>query len=181
MAGLGGKSLYQVKGLFFDKAGLEKAVDKTRYKFLSKAGAFVMTAARRLIRKSKKPSSPGQPPKGHGQQLLRKGIFFALDKPNDDCLAGPIQLNQVNHDKDGQPVKGTVPSILEHGGSIWIKEVFRFGKWRRVDGRRRKDTYNGLPMRLRKVTIEARPFMGPALAESKPKFAPMMAGLYKKG
>lgn len=181
MAGFGGKSFFQVKGLFFNASDLEKAADKMKYKFLSKAGAFVMTSARRSIRKTKKPSTAGQPPKGHGEQLLKKNIFFGLDKANDDCLAGPVQLNQVSHDKDGQPVKGTVPSVLEYGGSIWIKEVFRWGKWRRVDGRRRKDTYNGLPMRLRQVTVEARPFMGPALAENKPKFAGLMTGLFKKG
>lgn len=182
MAGFGNAKLVDVKNLFFDRQKISKAVGKAKLRFLSKAGAFVMTAARRSIRKSKKPSKPGRQPHGHNDQLLKKNIFFGIDKSisNPDCLAGPVALNSVSFTKDGTPVRGKVPSVLEKGGELWILEVFKWGKWSRAN-LRSKRRLSGLPIRYRRVAIEARPFMRPALDISRPKFSSMWLGLLKKG
>jgi len=181
MAGLTSKNLLQVKDMFFDRATVKKSMDRAKLKFLSKAGAFVMTSARRSIRKTKKAvSHPGQPPRGHGQQLLKKNIFFALDKATNTTYVGPIFLNQVNYDSASKPDKGTVPSVLEHGGTIIVKEVFRWGKWRRLDQRLSSWRTEGLPLRMRRVNIAARPFMQPALEKESKNFPAMLAGTFKK-
>jgi hypothetical protein len=179
MSGLGGRKLIDVKKLFFDMPAMQKGIRKAKLKGLSKAGAFVMRRARQSIRSSKKISQPGQPPRAHGQKLLKRNIFFELDKAREMTLVGPIFLNQINRDQDGQPTRGTVPSVLEYGGTIKILEVFRYGQWRRVDQRSMRRT-EGLPMRLRTVHIAARPFMGPALEKEKPNFPAMLAGTFKK-
>ena len=180
MSGLGGRKLIDVKKLFFDRAAMQKGMAKAKFKFLGKAGAFVMRRARQSIRSSKKKVSlPGQPPRAHGRKLLKRNIFFALDKAREMTLVGPIFLNQVDRDQDGQPTKGTVPSVLEYGGMIKVLEVFRYGRWRRVDQRSMRRTA-GLPMRVRTVHIAARPFMGPALEKEKPNFPAMLAGTFKK-
>ena len=45
--------------MFFDSDMVKRAVDKTTCKVLSKAGAFVHTAARSSVRKRKAISAPG--------------------------------------------------------------------------------------------------------------------------
>lgn len=181
MNGFGNKSLYQIKNLHFNKQGLTQKMDAVKIVFLRQAGAFVMTASRRLIRPGKKPSSPGTPPKGHKPFLLRKNIFFGIDTSGDPAaLIGPVRLNQVDYDKDLQPVRGTIPSVLESGGQVWFREVLKNGKWRRADQRSIRRNA-GLPARFRKVEIAARPFMGPALDVSEPKFPQMLKRKFKKG
>ena len=179
MSGLGGRKLIDVKKLFFDRAAMQKGMAKAKLKFLGKAGAFVMRRARTSIRSSKKISQPGQPPRAHGQKLLKRNIFFALDKAREMTLVGPLFLNQINRDQDGQPTKGTVPNVLEYGGTIKILEVFKFGRWQRADQRSTRRNA-GLPTRIRVVHIAARPFMGPALEKEKPNFPAMLAGTFKK-
>ena len=180
MAGFGGKNLIQVKELFFDRKGLLQTMHKTELKVLAKAGALGMTVARRLIRPGKGTSQEGKPPKGHGKQLLRRNVFFGIDKSlaDPDCLIGPVALNQTYPGKDGQPVRGTVPRVLEASGEIWIREVFKWGRWRRIG--RRAGGLGGLPTRLRKVRVGARPFMGPTLTIIKPRLAGLWRGAFKK-
>lgn len=179
MSAFGGAKLIDVKKMFFDARGMKRGVNKAKFKFLSKAGAFVMTRARQSMRSSKKTSAPGEPPRAHGRKLLKRNVFFALDRAAEMTLVGPIFLNQVDRDKDGQPMRGTVPSVLEYGGVIKILEVFKFGKWQRADQRSTR-RLAGLPTRLRTVRIAARPFMGPALAKESPNFPAMLAGTFKK-
>ncbi len=176
MTGFGGKSFVQVKGMFFDRKGLNSAMDRAKLRFLARAGAYVMTVARRSIRTSEEPSRPGEPPHGHNKQLGRN-IYFGLDKSDETCVVGPIRLQT----QGARTVRGTVPRVLEAGGQIWVQEVYQFGRWRSVSGRRNGNRFNGLPTRLRKVTIEARPFMGPALAACRRKLPSLMKGTFRKG
>lgn len=181
MAGFGSRSFISVKDSFFDRPGLTKVMDKAKLSFLARSGALVRRTAQFLIRPGKKISKPGSPPNSH-TKALRRNIFFGIDKSlsNPDCLVGPIALNSKRIGKDGKPVKGTVPNVLETSGDIWLLEVFQYGKWRPANLKaERKIT--GLPVRYRKVHVAARPFMGPALAACKPKFAGLMRGTFKKG
>lgn len=178
MAGFGGKSFIEVKGMFFDRVGVSRQMDKAKLRFLPRAGALVMTVARRSIKQSDKPSNPGEPPHGHGNQQLKRNIFFGLDRSADpECVVGPINLNS----KGSRPVRGTIPGVLERSGQIWVQEVFQNGRWRRVSGRRNGNRFNGLPIRLRKVKVDARPFMGPSLAAVRHKLPSLMKGTFKRG
>jgi hypothetical protein len=161
------------KSMFFDRVILN-AVNKAEIKTLSKMGAFVRTSARSSIRKAggqkrlvtlfqklnksrgdkrkqiqaqideakkKQSSRPGQPPKGHGAQLLKKFLYFGYDSTTRSVVVGPAKLSGRRY--------GMAPSILEGGGAAEI------GK--------------------RRVAIEARPYMGPALTKNTPKFPSLWA------
>lgn len=64
-------------------------------------------------------SKPGQPPKGHGQQLLKQGIQFAADPASRSVVIGAVKLNKP----------GMTPETLEYGGPTAIRGK---GKSRRV-------------------------------------------------
>jgi len=125
---------------FFDKPAIMKQMDVARRKALSKAGAFVRRDARQSIRKSRKSSEPGKPPRSH-QGDLKRFLFFSYDPAAESVVVGPVRLTKI----------GAAPQVLEHGGSTTIRTGRR--------GRRGK----------RAVTMAARPFMGPALEKNKSK------------
>lgn len=160
----------KLKSAFFDAEKVIRAIGKARAKVLSKAGAFVRTAARSSIKKSKKTSEPGSPPRGHGQQDLKRKIFFAYDSSRDSVVVGPEKLNIVFFNGSGKPASGTVPQVLEEGGTIGVLEVRNKGKWRRADLRSKRRIAEAEATRIRKVTIAARPFMGPALVKESNKW-----------
>lgn len=139
----------QAKTFFFDRP-VVAAVDKAARANLSKFGAFVRRTAKGLIRKSKKPSAPGQPPKSH-TGLLRDFLFFAFDPGARTVVIGPARLNKP----------GLAPQTLEHGGRATV--------YRRVKGQRKPAT----------VHIAPRPYMAPALAKEAPKFASLWADTVK--
>ena len=133
--------------MFFDTDRVKRAVDTATRKNLSKAGAFVRTAARSSIRKRKKVSAPGKPPSSH-TGLLKKFIFFAYEPARQSVFVGPVQLSRK---------VGAAPEALEHGGPSII-----------VSGRRNK-------RKKRRIMIPARPYMAPALAKEAPKFKGLWA------
>ena len=122
---------------FFDKPAILKKMDAARRRSLSKAGAFVRADARASIRKSKKISQPGRPPRSH-VGLLKKFLFFGYDPAAKSVVVGPARLTKV----------GAAPQALEHGGTTQIMTGRK--------GRRKKRT----------ITIRPRPFMAPALAKN---------------
>ena len=52
----------RIKDMFFDRAAVVRAVDGVKRKVLSKAGAFIRTAARTSIRKRKGSAPAGSRP-----------------------------------------------------------------------------------------------------------------------
>ncbi len=139
------------KKMFFDNKAVTSRVSKTARRVLSKFGAFVRTTARHSIRRRKAASPPGSPPSSH-TGLLKKFIFFGYDSRRESVVIGPERLNQKI---------GDAPEALEYGGSSTIVERRR--------GRRRKQ----------RVRIKARPYMGPAFEQEKPKLPAMWAGSIK--
>jgi len=133
--------------MFFDAERVVRAADTATRRNLSKAGAFVRTAARSSVRKRKANSVPGQPPSSH-TGLLKRFIFFGYDADRKTVVVGPMRLNQKI---------GAALEALEHGGQAVV-----------VTGRRRR-------RKRRRIRIAARPFMGPALKKEAPKFAGMWA------
>lgn len=105
------------KGQFFDRAGVRDRLTKTTHRALSKAGAFVRRGARSSIRKAKKISSPGQPPKSHTGRL-KDFIFFFMNPAKLNVVVGPVRLN------GGSP-EGL--KALEKGGAVHSnKKTFRY-------------------------------------------------------
>ena len=133
--------------MFFDADRVKRAADAAARKVLSKAGAFVRTAAKHSIRPGKGASPPGSPPRSH-TGLLRRFIFFGYDRTRKTVVVGPMRLNQKI---------GAAPEALEHGGTSVV-----------VEGTRRQ-------RRKRRVRIRARAYMGPALRKELPKFPNLWA------
>ena len=136
---------FVTKETFFDRKAVRSAVDRTARRVLSRFGAFVRRAAKSSIRKRKRTSAPGEPPSSH-TGLLRRFIFFGYDAGKRSVVIGPARLNQKI---------GDAPHALEHGGMSTVVEGLR--------GRRRR----------RRVRIKARPYMGPAFEQERPKLAAM--------
>ncbi len=142
----------RIKDLFFDGHTVMRAVDKAKRAVLSKAGAFIRTTARHSMRRRKGAAPPGQPPHSH-TGLLKRFLFFAYEPASESVVIGPAKLNKPTE----------APRVLEHGG----KTLFE---------RRRR----GKVVR-RRVTIESRPFMGPALEKERPKLPKRWAGSVRGG
>ncbi len=171
----------RMKAKFFDRTRVMAAVDRRTGTVLSRFGGLVRKVARQSIRPRLKASQPGQPPSSH-TRLLKEGIWYAYEPARRSVVIGPVGLNKVYIDGAGQPTQGTVPQTLEQGGQIGILEALWHYRYRvagrgknrtavREEGdfweqipiskiRRRKDA--GHRTRLRTVTIQARPYMGPA-------------------
>lgn len=191
---------YNARDLFFDRSAVIKSMSKPRRKILSKAGAFVRTAARSSLRRRKGPSSPGSPPSVHapsGERASLKTILFAYDVQNDSVVVGPVKLNQVNFKTDGGRI--SIPALHEFGGELGIREwkftaldertydmvreypsMMKFVdvwsrrdlRWRMTSRKRPWSLMNlGVQTRMRKAKYPARPFMRPALESVSDRFS----------
>ncbi|TWT45019.1 hypothetical protein RAS1_14400 [Phycisphaerae bacterium RAS1] len=105
--------IVQFKAGFFDRRRVTRAVDRASRRALSRAGAFIRTAARRLIRTRRRASRPGQPPSSH-TGLLRRWILFAYDPARKSVVIGAALLNGARRQRK------PVPSVLEFGGEARI-------------------------------------------------------------
>jgi hypothetical protein len=74
------KVLAQVKKQFFNPSMIGTYLDKKTFNVLNRYGATVRTYAQRSMRKKVGRSPKGQPPHSHDKQLLRKLLFYHLDK-----------------------------------------------------------------------------------------------------
>lgn len=153
---------------YFDRPAVIAAAGVKTARALSKAGSHIRRTARSSIRLAKKPSKPGKPPHGHAQQRLKTGIEFAWDFVKKCVVVGPAALNWIHFTMGGQPIKGIIPEILERGGEYQVLEWFlpSVNKWRRAD-LRSKRKISQRRTRMRKIKIEARPYMGPAFEANK--------------
>jgi len=144
----------RIKDMFFDRHVVIAAVDNAKRKVLSKAGAFIRTAAKTSIRKRKGSAPPGAPPHSH-EGTLRRLILFGYDKPNDSVVVGPVGFKTSE-----------APSVLEYGGDTVV--------FRRLGGR-------GGKLTSQKVKIAPRPYMAPALEKERPKLPLLWRNSVRKG
>jgi len=144
----------RIKDMFFDRHVVMAAVDNAKRKVLSKAGAFIRTAAKTSIRKRKGSAPPGAPPYSH-EGSLRRLILFGYDKPNDSVGVGPVGFK-----------KSEAPNVLEYGGDAVVL--------RRLGGR-------GGKLTSQKVKIAPRPYMAPALEKERPNLPLLWRNSIKKG
>lgn len=108
MSGSGLIGFKEAKSAFFDRAAVMSYASTATRARLSRFGSYVRTVAKRSIRKRKGSSAPGSPPHGHGQELLRRFIFFAYDKPKNSVVIGPTRINGG---------AGEAPALEEYGGT----------------------------------------------------------------
>jgi hypothetical protein len=171
---------------FFDRTEVIKATGAAKRKILARIGSFVRRRALSLLRYRKSSSEPGQPPSVHrssyggsigsraGQSYspLKRFLFFAYDPATDSVVVGPATTNQVFFDSALKPVTGTVPHVLEHGGTVTVLEWLSpyDHKWYRAD-LRSKRRLGERPLRHRTYSVAARPFMKPAVVAEIPGFA----------
>jgi len=99
--------------------------------------------------RKRKKAAPPGQPPSSHTGLLKKFIFFGYDAARPSVVIGPTRLNQKG--------RGEAPPLLEYGGKTTLK---RGGKKRRV-------------------TYQARPYMGPAFEKEKPQLPAMWRGSIK--
>lgn len=127
----------KAKNFFFDRGVVLRAVNRAKRTALSKAGAFIRRTAKSIIAPRKRVSRPGQPPSSH-TGLLKRLIYFAWDPGSESVVIGPERADRM----------GQQPSVLEFGGRSTVTR-HRRGRVEKHD-----------------VTIDARPYMGPAMQEN---------------
>jgi hypothetical protein len=164
---------YKVTKNFFDRKAVIEAVGRAKAASLSKAGAFVRTAARSRLRpggKKNRVSAPGESPRTHTSRTPNlKTILFAWDARSQSVVIGPVGFNALSV-SGGSLSPGVVPGVLEFGGTLGVLEAQdRDGAWSRADLRSRR-RFAGRPTRVRQATYAPRPFMGPAMRQELPKF-----------
>lgn len=143
----------QFKKIFFS-AKDQKGIFGKRVAALSRFGAYVMTDARRSVRKRKKISEPGDAPSSH-VGLLRSFIHFGKSEGNRSVVIGPAAIN-------GRKMKGT-PRLLEYGGSR--RQMLYSSKkvmTKRIKGKRRRSYIKRTRIGMGTANYRARPFMRPA-------------------
>jgi len=128
---------FSAKRWFFDRAVVEKMVDRKTREALAKAGALVRTIARRSMRYvtdlsyqlrqmergdrkrlsgQPAPSPPGQPPHAvRPHPWIREFLYYAYDPAAASVVIGPVRLSsRVN-----------VPALHEFGGRLQVKNQRR--------------------------------------------------------
>lgn len=105
MAGIGFRM--PPNAVFFNTKEVENATDKAERKVLSRFGFETRKDAKRSMRRKKKPSKKGDPPRVV-TGLLKRFIFFAYDKFKQSVVTGPARLS-------GFKGAGEAPEALEKG------------------------------------------------------------------
>jgi phage gpG-like protein len=130
----------RVTRMFIDKRAILTPKEQAQKRVLSKQGAFLRGAARRLIRKRRGAARPGQPPHTH-TGALKHAILFEVG--TDSVVIGPAASSI-----------GELGALHEFGGSVAIKAY------------RQK---NGRAIRAHTRKYPPRPFMWPAYDEVLPR------------
>lgn len=173
----------RIKDLFFDRQAVIDQIGKDRARFLRNIGRYIQRVARSSMKrkgKARKPpknqtgkayqrwldeiqkqpaSPPGTPPFVHtdDKYATLKNILFAFNTV-DSVVVGPVGLRATSN----------VPSLHEYGGSQTIHEkkvAFPNGGHRWIPTGRR-GARRGQPLRARRVTYPARPYMAPAITKT---------------
>ena len=162
----------QVVDLFFDNPAVLRRLDVANRRALSKAGSFVRRAAISRLRRRKRYSLPGESPSVHSTDPIAnlRFILFGFDG-RDSVIIGPVGLNQKQY-RSGRLSGGTVPNLLEFGGTAGIREKLVGAKWM---PRGKRSPRPNQPTRVRIAVYAPRPFMGPALAAEQDKFPTLWA------
>lgn len=111
----GRNAFCDVKRLFFDKPAVMNAMDRATNRALSRLGAYVMSDAKRSLRKAgpkTRPSTPPAPPRSR-TGLLKERIKFAYEREKRTVVIGPMKLPRTRYDDN--------LIMLEYGGKRQMK------------------------------------------------------------
>ena len=105
----------------FDSDGLVARVSKACKGVLKRMGAYVRTVARRKVKTSDKPSTPGTPP--HSKTgALKRGILFGVEKQRKRVVIGPgfrfVGTSMMAHEFGGGYKKERYPKRPLMGPSL---------------------------------------------------------------
>lgn len=173
----------KVKKLFLDSRKIIDPVAKAEIRMLNFAGGLIRTIARRLLKRRKSTSAPGNPPHVHSRNRISlKTILFVVDRARGSVTTGPLKFNQTFHSRRNAKLRGdqTVPNVLQFGGTIGFREklIEVQNKARGSNKHRQKinvekkwvpigrGARKGQPTRLRYVNIAPRPWMDTALEKA---------------
>ena len=98
----------KLKGVTMNTRPVGSKVDKEANRRLKRFGAFVRQTARRSIRKTKKVSQPGEPPRGHTGHLKRLILYHAQVRPK-LVVIGPLQF------------RNNIADVIEYGGTTKLQ------------------------------------------------------------
>lgn len=141
-----------VTKITFSTRPILTAVDRAKIRYVTKAGAFIRSDARRSIRKRKRPAPPGKPP-ANRTGTLKHFIRFAVDKSHPiSVVIGP---ELIASQRDSQ-------KTLELGGSV-KRDIFSKG------GKRQSTVF-----------YKPRPYMGPAYEKTEPDLPALFAAAFNK-
>ena len=155
-----GLSIRQAQGLFFDRQAVTRAVSRSERKVLSRFGAYVRTSARSSIRPARRKNLSELTPEEQRRYRMRVRIARQLGRPRPKL--------PLAHSRPGEPPRSIT-------GLLRRFLYFAFDPSRRsvVIGPARISSGSGAPETLehggftkrgsRRVRIDARPYMGPAL------------------
>ena len=101
----------------FDRPAVMDAMERKEKRALSRAGSYIRKSARQSIRKTKKASQPGEPPRSHSNEPNLRTILFAYDPKMATVIAGPVKLS-------GSKANNLVTETMEHGGTVDGKAFF---------------------------------------------------------
>lgn len=104
------KPLARIKQAFLDREKVQKSLDKKSLKVLARYGGSVRKTAQYSMRSRKKSAPKGQPPYAHGKKLLKRLLFYSLEKQRKTVVVGPVLLSET--------AKEGVPKLMEVGGTI---------------------------------------------------------------
>lgn len=154
-----------LKRVSFDAKVVVSAEERAAQRVLSKFGSFIRRTARQSIRKSKKSSAPGQPPRSH-IGTLKRFLFFAYSSLSRSVVIGPAILQGKK-----QRQRPGVLEALEYGGTVVRRPRKRVT--RKLAGEVTRRGRPTRPTRPKVFVQKARPFMGPAFRENQPKLDEM--------
>jgi hypothetical protein len=97
----------EVRFTRLDDPAIRKYLDEKSKRALNILGAVTMSEARRLIRRRKRPSKPGEPPSSP-TGVLKRTIVYGFDSSTRSVVVGPYRTKS----------KTNVPNVLEYGGYV---------------------------------------------------------------
>ena len=109
------------KQAFFDTKKVHQAIDRQTARAMVKSLSFIRRRWRSSLRRRKRVSKPGQTPsiRSTDNFATLKNILFLLRPANQVGIVGVVGIGRKRSQAD---TSDTVPSILESGGVMTIRE-----------------------------------------------------------
>lgn len=169
----------RVKNTAFNHKAIIRDQERRTKRGLYKGAGAIRLTARRSIRKSKNPSSPGQPPhtqsESHQYYSLRNSIAYAVDNTRLSAVIGPKKTTYTR--KSGRRstrahnVVKRIGQLHEFGGTVRQRRSWAAIRRLDIPGHRTFERMKAEQNKPVSMTYPRRPFMRPALDKIQPTLA----------